>query len=232
MRPVRGSEVARRRVCATILALLAAHALTGCNDGSSYEQAIAVLIDVSGTYANENGEVARILKREVLPSMVPGDTLIVIRIDSESFDKDNVEALQTLDRRPSRANAQKLGLAQQLDAFASGRKPSKFTDIRGAMLLAAAYLRETGAQSRVMLVFSDMHEDLPAGAVRSFDANELEGVQVVALNVTQLRADTANPETYRSRLVSWEQELAAAKAAGWRTLMDSSKLGAHLTELR
>ena len=63
----------------------------GCDSGSSYAQAVCVLVDVSGTYADEKGEVATILKRDVLPSLLPGDTLIVIRIDSESFEKDPIK---------------------------------------------------------------------------------------------------------------------------------------------
>ena len=97
---------------------LAALLALGCADARNYEQAVCVLVDVSGTYADEKAEVVRILKRDVLPALLPGDTLLVIRIDSESYEKENLEALVTLDARPSRANAQKLALAHKLDAFA------------------------------------------------------------------------------------------------------------------
>ncbi len=73
--------------------------LTGCDDGARYDQAVCVLIDESGTYADERAEVVQILKREVLPALEPGDTLLVIRIDGESYEKDNVAALVTLDPR-------------------------------------------------------------------------------------------------------------------------------------
>ena len=138
--------------------------LASCADGRNYNQAICVLIDVSGTYADEKAEVASILKRDVLPAMLPGDTLLVIRIDSESYEKDNIEALVTLDPRPSHANAQKLALARRLDAFAANAVTSDHTDILGAMLLGSEYLGEIEAESRVMLVFSDLEQDLPAGA--------------------------------------------------------------------
>jgi len=119
-----------------------------------------VLIDVSGTYADEKPEVVRILKRDVLPALLPGDTLVVIRIDSESYEKENLEALVTLDARPSRANAQKLALARKLDAFASRHEQAEYTDIPGAMMLGAEYLREIEAGSRVMLVFKDTQKTL------------------------------------------------------------------------
>jgi len=222
----------RTRALPNLCALLCALAISGCGDGRNHQQAIAVLVDTSGTYASQAPDVARILKREVLPNLIPGDTLIVIRIDSESFDKENVEAIQTLDWRPSRANSQKLALAQALDDFSSSQQGSKFTDIRGAMMLASSYLRETLAERRILLVFSDMREDLPAGAVRSFGEDEFEGVDIVAMNVTPLRADTRDPNGFRERLGSWEESVRAARAASWQTFMDPAKLGEFMLASR
>jgi len=206
--------------------------LLGCEDSARYEQAVAVLIDVSGTYADEKAEVARILKREVLPNLVPGDTIALIRMDSESYDKENIEALVTLDRRPSRANAQKLGLAEKLDEFVATPHRSQYTDIRGGMMLAADYLREVGARSRVVLVFSDMREELPEGSKRDFAPEEFDGVQVAAVNVKQLQSDTADPGQFRDRMALWQADLAGAKASGWRTVLDATHLAAFLSELR
>jgi hypothetical protein len=191
-----------------------------------------VLIDVSGTYADEKAEVVKILKREVLPAMLPGDTLLVLRIDSESYQKENLEALVTLDHRPSRANAQKLGVAKRLDAFAESPQRSEYTDIPGAMMLASEYLREIPSGSRVMLVFSDMREDLPQGATRRLGQTEFEGIQVVAMNVKRLASDSADPERFRTRLVHWEQAVTKSGALGWRTLMDASKLPSYLEGIR
>ena len=206
--------------------------LLGCSDASHYSQAVAVLIDVSGTYADQKPEVARIVKREVLPGLVPGDTLAIVRIDSESYEKANVEAFVTLDQRPSHANAQKLALAKQLDEFAARDERSQYTDIPGAMMLAAEYLRETGAKSRAIVLFSDMQADLPPGAKRKFSEREFDGIHVVALNVKQLEADNANPDVLRTRLASWEKEVTHAGAGGWQTFMDTAKLGPFLTEIR
>ena len=218
-------------------ALLAAAALAaplalGCTDARNYEQAICVLVDVSGTYADEKAEVVRILKREVLPALLPGDTLLVIRIDSDSYEKENLEALVTLDARPSRANAQKLALARKLDAFAARDEQAEYTDIPGAMMLGAEYLRELDAGSRVMLVFSDMREDLPAGEKRRLSKAEFEGIELVAVNVKRLAGDTKDPELFRGRLEDWERRVTSASAVAWRTLMDSSKLPDHLAAIR
>jgi hypothetical protein len=203
-----------------------------CSDGSEYRQAVAVLVDVSGTYVDQQAEVARIVKREVLPELVPGDTLMLVRIDSQSYKKENVAALVTLDTRPSKANAEKLALAQRIDGFASHTTRSEYTDIRGAMMLAAEYLREIRAGSRVILLFSDMNEDLPRGTTRDLSQNELAGIQVVAVNVKRLQSDNADPQLYRGRLASWGESVLAHGAAGWRSILDEGQLPVQLAALR
>ena len=215
-----------------VTALVSLLVLAGCNDARRYDQAICVLIDESGTYADQKHEVMRILKREVLPAMEPGDTLLVIRIDGESYGKDNVEALITLDARPSRANAQKLALAQKLDAMAQRSLASEHTDIPGAMMLGSEYLRELGSGSRVMLVFSDMQEDLAPGTRRTLTDDEFAGVYVAAMNVKRLGADNADPMAFRRRLAAWEKRVLDAGGKGWRTFMDPSKLAEYLSEAR
>lgn len=213
-------------------AFLAISLCTGCVDERRYDQAICALVDVSGTYADQKADVVRILKREILPEMLPGDTLIVIRIDSESYDKDNLEVITTLDARPSRANAQKLALAGILDKFAERKDVSEHTDIPGAMMLGAEYLRELGSGSQQMLVFSDMAEDLPEGAKRQMASNEFEGIRVVAMNVKRLDGDTADPGEFRARLASWEERVTASGATAWLTIQDDAKLASYLSETR
>jgi hypothetical protein len=212
--------------------LVLAALVLGCGESRRYDQAIGVLIDVSGTYSDERKETVNVIKREVLPHMVPGDTLIVIRIDSESYDKENVEALLTLDRRPSRANAQKLAVARKLDAFAEESHGSEHTDILGAIMLASEYLSEVGSGSRVVLLFSDMQEDLPAGSKRALAEDELRGTHVAAMNVKRLTRDTADPSVFRDRLAAWEGRARSAGALDWRTFMDSSKLPDYLAAIR
>ncbi len=213
-------------------AALAAPLALGCADARNYEQAVCVLVDVSGTYADEKAEVVRILKRDVLPALLPGDTLLVIRTARESYQKETPEALVPRDGRPSRANAQKLALARKLDAFASRDEQAEYTDILGAMMLGAEYLHEFEVGSRVMLVFSDMREDLPVGAKRRLGEAEFEGIELMAVNVKRLADDTADPGLFRGRLDDWERRVTGASAVAWRTLMDSNKLPEHLAAIR
>jgi len=219
---------ARRRIACLLASLLA----FGCAQGRRYDQAVAALIDVSGTYADEKPEVVRILKREVLPGLLPGDTLIVLRIDSESYQKDNLETLVTLDYRPSRANAQKLAVARHLDHFAASDVRSKYTDIPGAMMLAAEYLDEIHSGSRVMLVFSDLREELPRGSRRTLRSKEFGGIQMAAVNLKRLRSDADDPDLFRTRIDRFAATAHEFGATGFRTVMDPAKLPEYLAKAR
>ena len=59
----------------------------------------------------------------------------------------NVEAIVTLDQRPSHANAQKLELARRLDDFAARDVRASYTDIHGAIMLASEYLQRDAART-------------------------------------------------------------------------------------
>jgi hypothetical protein len=204
--------------------LLALPLLLSCSSSKNYAQAIVALVDVSGTYADQKPEVVNVIKRGILPKLLPGDSLFVIRIDDESYKKANVEGQMTLDMRPSKANAQKLAFASRMDQFASKHMSSRHTDIRGAMMLGAEYLKETGAGLRTMVVFSDMEEDLPKGVKRTLAPDEFAGMRILAMNVKKLNADNANPTVYRQRLASWQQQVKAHGAKEFQIVLEPEKL--------
>lgn len=206
---------------AAVLGLLLASA---CSDSRSHARATCVLVDVSGTYGDQRPEVARILRTGLLPRVRPGDTLLILRVDDDSYGKENVEAKVTFDSQPSRANAQKLALAAMLEKFGAVRKQSRFTDISGALLLAAEYLRETGAGQKTILIFSDMREELPPGAKRKLGEKELEGIEMIAMNVKRLGADKLDPAAYRKRLATWETLVTASGALSWKVVLDPEEL--------
>ena len=195
-----------------------------CTSGAQYAQAVCALVDVSGTYADQKGDVVEVIRKGLLPHLAPGDSLVVIRIDDESYKKGNVEASLKLDVRPSRANAQKLAFARQLDEFSKRPVRTAHTDIRGAMMLGAEYLRESGAGRRTMLVFSDLQEDLPRGVKRDLAPDEFKGVSVVAMNVKRLAADNADPTAYRQRLSGWEKQVTTHGARDFKVVLEPDKL--------
>jgi hypothetical protein len=214
------------------LALAGVLLTMACSSGKEYEQALGVVVDVSGTYVDQVGEVCKVIRTGVLPQALPGDSLVVIRIDSQSYEKANVVAKVMLDHRPSRANAQKLAFAAALDDFAAHAEYSEYTDIPGALMLCADHLKETEAGSKAILIFSDLKEDLPQGTIRQLDTDEFAGIHVAAVNVKRLQGDNVNPEVYRRRLLDWERKVTASSAAQWKVIVDPAKLPSFLESIR
>lgn len=194
-----------------------------CTNAEHYAHGVCALYDQSGTYADQKEHVIRVIKQGVLPKMSPGDTLIVAKIDSESYSKDNVMGTLILDRRPSLANAQKLQFSKKLDALLAKSSASKFTDISGGLLLCSEYLKETHAGKQSILVFSDMREELPAQTKRSLRSDEFKNIQITVVNVKKLGPDNRNPTHFRKRLALWEDKLKKAGASGWEVIFDSSR---------
>ena len=214
-----------------LAAFAAALILAGaCDSASAHARAVCVLVDVSGTYADQRHEVIRVVKSGLLPHLRPGDTLVVIRVGDHGYTRDSVVASATLDEQPSHANAQKMEIAAKLDRFAAMDLHERHTDLSGAILLAAEYLRASHAGRRSLVVFSDMLEELPRGAQRTLGPGELAGVDVVAMNVKRLAADQMDPAAYRRRLDGWGTRLTAARAASWTVVLDPTELATRLEE--
>ena len=222
----RGSRVEGLLVCALLLS-------TACTDGSERSQAIVALVDTSGTYHDQKAEVARWLGRAVVPNMEPGDSLTVLRIDEASYgNEDGVVLSFKIDVRPSAANTAKREAAAALEAFAAEKRIAPWTDVSGAMMLASERLKTSGAASQVMLVFSDLVEELPPGTVRTFAPSELAGISMAAVRVKRLAADGRDPSRYRNRLASWEKRTRESGALDWRVLEDANQLDSFLTSAR
>jgi hypothetical protein len=203
--------------CCLLLAL-------ACGESRSHARTTAVLVDVSGTYADQRKEVARILRSGLLPKIRPGDSFVLIQIDEKSYDSSAVLASITFDPQPSRANAEKLQLAGKLEKFASSTVRARYTDVSGALMLAAEHLREKGSGHRTIVIFSDMREELPKGARRTFASDEFAGTEIIAMNVKRLAADEADPGAYRARLADWGKRLTQAGAASWKVVLDPEEL--------
>lgn len=174
--------------------------------GTDNRRAVYLLLDTSGTYSQELDKANKIINY-LLSALDSSEALAVARIDSGSFSEKDIIAKATFDDRPSVANRQKRAFREHLDQFFGDFKPAAHTDIRGGLLQASEWLEETGVGIRYVFIFSDLEEDLVEGHVRDF-VLPLEGVEVVALNVTKLRGDIVDPREYLERVAYWEQAVA------------------------
>lgn len=201
--------------------LLLAWALAGCGEPVNNVQGVYMLLDTSGTYTKELNK-AQVIINFTLAKLNPGDSFAVARIDTGSFSEKDIIASKTFDSQPSRANKQKRKFRETIDSFVKEVKSAPFTDITGGLLQATEFLNEKGAGKKTVLIFSDLKEELEKGYVRDIPL-QLEGFEVVALNVTKLRSDNIDPREYMDRLEDWRGKVESG-GGHWRVVNDLERL--------
>ena len=195
--------------------------LIGCSQQSNRAKGVYMLLDTSGTYAVELKK-ARLIINYLLGTLQPGDTMAVGRIDTGSFSEKDIVAKVTFDARPSVANNQKRAFQNKVSTFVTGVRQSSYTDISGGLYQAIEYLNESGSGNKYILIFSDLQEELAKGYVRDVPF-ELSGFNIIALNVTKLRADNQDPKKYLARVEQWRGK--TEKGGGtWRVINDLERL--------
>ncbi len=202
----------------TLLTIL----LTGCTrDAGPQNRGVYLLMDTSGTYTNELDDAVKLIS-VLLVKLEPGDSFAVARIDTGSFSEKDINAKITFDNRPSAANQQKRKFRDKVASFVKNVKPASHTDITGGLLQAIEYLNEKEPGVKEILIYSDLKEDLPKGFVRDIPL-QLQGFNVVALNVTKLRSDNRDPREYLSRLESWQNRVEEG-GGQWLVINDMDRL--------
>jgi hypothetical protein len=210
-----------------ILAVLASLGLTACDEPRPQNRGVYMLMDTSGTYTQELRKAQQIINA-MLTRLDPGDSFAVARIDTGSFSEKDIVAKVTFDDRPSTANKEKRQFRDTIGQFVKTVKPARHTDITGGLLQASEYLNEKNPGRKTIVIFSDLAEDLQKGYVRDI-ALPLDGVDVVALNVTKLRTDNIDPREYLNRLTDWQQKVESG-GGKWRVINDLDRLDKLLTK--
>ena len=204
-----------------VLAVLAPLALAACEEPVAQNRGVYLLMDTSGTYTEELRRAQQIINA-MLTRLDSGDSFAVARIDTGSFSEKDIVAKITFDDRPSMANKEKRQFRDTIGQFVKTVKPSRYTDITGGILQASEYLNEKNTGKKVIVIFSDLAEDLQKGYVRDISL-PLDGFEVVALNVTKLRSDNLDPREYMSRLNEWQRRVEAG-GGRWRVVNDLDRL--------
>ncbi len=199
------------------LAGIACLAIAGCSEPKPTGKGVYMLLDTSGTYTREIKKAQQIIN-VVLSRLNPGDSFAVARIDTASFSERDIIAKVTFDERPSIANQQKRQFQTSIKRFVKNVRSASYTDITGGLLQAAEFLKEKNPGQKLILVFSDLAEDLKKGYIRDIPL-ELEDFEVVALNVTKLGRDNIDPRKYMKRLQKW-QERVEEGGGQWRVIND------------
>jgi len=210
-----------KKTLAMALSFILILSISGCSDSKSRSKGVYMLLDTSGTYARELKKAQSILNY-LLGVLQPGDTLAVARIDTGSFSEKDIVAKITFDERPSYANNQKRMFQQKVNSFISTVKSSQYTDISGGILQAIEYLNEQRSGQKYILIFSDLKQELAKGYKRDIPF-QLQAFNVIALNVTKLRADNIDPKKYQSRVTKWRAEVESG-GGSWSIINDLENL--------
>lgn len=198
--------------------LFGAFLLGACGDSRMHSQGVYMLVDTSGTYAKEINKATKIINY-LLATLNPGDSLAVAKVETRSFTEKDIVAKVTFDKRPSQATQQKRAFKARIEVFSKAINGSAYTDITGGLIHGAEYLNETQAGIKTIVIFSDMQEELGKGTVRDFPI-KLDGIRIVALNVTKLGTDNADPRIYLDRLDRWKARVLKAGATEWVVVND------------
>jgi hypothetical protein len=203
--------------------------LTACSITTG-GQAIYVLVDVSGTYHRQLPKAVQAVQY-LLAKSKSADFLAVAKIASRSFSNKEIVFAERLPDRPREANAKKLFLKNKIDELAKSRA-TNYTDIRGALYQVAHTLAEQDAHHKIIILFSDLVEDITKDIDRKMKLPDLSGVHVLAVNVIKLRSDNKHPEKYYARLDKWKQEFLDAGAASFRVLDDPASLQDAIRQIK
>src|SRR5437016_11750626 len=204
--------------------LLVGMAVAGCGDSRSHSNAVYMLVDTSGTYAQEAGK-AQLIINYLLGTLTAGDSLAVARVKSRSFSEKDIIAKATFDSRPSQANAQKRAFRDKIEATFRTVPGSAYTDITGGLIQGAEFLNEGAAGTKTIIIFSDMQEELDKVTVRNFPIS-LKNIRIIAVNVVKLTTDNIDPRRYLGRLDAWQKRVKGAGASEWRGINDLERLDA------
>lgn len=197
--------------------------LAGCADKGAYSRSVYMLVDTSGSYAQEIDKAQQVL-HYLLGTLNPGDSLAVARVKSRSFSEKDIIAKATFAKDPLQANSQKRAFQEKIATLKQQVKGgAAYTDITGGVLQAAEFLNETGAGRKTILIFSDMQEEIDEKTIRNIPLN-LTGIRVVALNVTKLNTDNVDPRRYLGRLEWWGKRFTESGATEWRVINDMEHL--------
>lgn len=188
-----------------------------CSEPKARNTGVYMLVDTSGTYTDEVERASQIIN-VILARLEPTDAFAVARVDTGSFSERDIVAKIQFDDRPSVANQQKRRFRAAVDKFVGSVKPSPYTDITGGVLQASEFLTEKATGRKIILIFSDLKEDLKDGYVRDIPLT-LDGFEVIALNVTKLTSDNIDPREYTGRIAQWRNRVEEG-GGEWRVIND------------
>jgi hypothetical protein len=178
-------------------------AVAACGAVTSNSAAVFMLVDTSGTYVKEVPDAIRTAKL-VTSKLNSNDMFAFGQIGSCSFSDASLVVRRTLPGTPSQAAYTKQEVFSELDGYGERVEATSWTDVKGGLRFAATELEQTDQSSRIIIIVSDLVEDVSPDCDTSGLKLDLAGITVMATNVTKLDSEASNPDAYFERLEEWK----------------------------
>lgn len=184
-------------------------ALAQCGAITSNSKAVFVLADASGTYSTHMDEAVA-TSRVITSRLNPNDLIAFGQISSCSFTDESLVVRQKLPSTPSQAARTKQAVFEVLNDYALGIQATAYTDIKGGLRYAAGELEQSDSENRIIVIISDLVEDVSPQCDTSNLTLDLDGITVIATNVTKLNSEASDPDAYARRLEDWQRTVEEA----------------------
>lgn len=208
-----------------LVVLLMCLSVQSCNDSAPEHRAVYVLIDRSGSYAQNYDKVIATIKL-TLATMEQGDAFAMARIDNENTSERDIVAALTFSSRPSQTNAQKRAVLERVEQLANESHVGSFTDVTGGLLQAMTWLNATGAGIKVIIIFSDFPDEPREGYMKEFPVN-FNNARVLVWNVAQVDPDASTALTesrpFSVRAADWQERIGTG-GGSWHLITDVNEI--------
>ena len=177
--------------------------VAACGAITSNSKAVFMLVDVSGTYVREVPDA--IMTAKLLTSKLNSNDMFAFgEIGSCSFSDNSLIVRRTLPGTPSQAALAKQDVFRSLETYGEQVDATDWTDIRGGLRYAASELEQSDQGKRIIVVHSDLVEDVSPEGDTSELSLDLEGITVIVTNVTRSDREASDPDAYFRRLEEWQ----------------------------
>lgn len=175
---------------------------------------VGCIIDCSGSYSDDLSPIRADLV-EIVSRLREGDTFFVSFIGDCSATNDLGGQDHVIGRGAFRSKTDVRDLRRHFEqSFQFPTVPSRYTDIRGAMHLAADMHANSDATSGLWFLFSDLRITYAPGCLTASEPlARLNAITVVGANIAREAEEAADYAGYRARIAAFAQEIETACGA-------------------
>lgn len=192
-----------------------------CSGHASHPKGIYVLVQTPAADVDRWAMIHSALNR-LLKNLNSEDILALASIDSTGFGRKHTPKTVRFGQRPSEITAQKRELKYYFDTLNASEKPGSQPDMIGGLLQAVQFLNQTQRPQKIVLMVSSLNTAVPLDGLNK-QFLRLEGIQVIAADLTGQVETREDPELYQQQMDHW-QSLIESGGGSWQVISDPGQL--------